>query len=45
MIDDDNNLVATALILLKKTPLGYSYGYSPRGFLIDYNNQELIKKI
>lgn len=44
MIDDDNNLVATALILLKKTPLGYSYGYSPRGFLIDYSNHELIKE-
>ena len=44
MEDDKNNLVATALILLKKTPLGYSYGYSPRGFLIDYSNQELIKE-
>ncbi len=44
MIDDKDNLVATALILLKKTPLGYSYGYSPRGFLIDYSNHELIKE-
>ena len=44
MIDDDNNLVATALILLKKTPLGYSYGYSPRGFILDYTNKELIKE-
>ena len=44
MEDDNNNLVATSLILLKKTPLGYSYGYSPRGFIIDYSNHELIKE-
>lgn len=44
MIDEDDNLVATALILLKKIPLGYSYGYSPRGFIIDYNNKDLIKE-
>ena len=44
MEDDNNNLVATSLILLKKTPLGYSYGYSPRGFIIDYSNRELIKE-
>ena len=36
-------LVATALILLKKMPLGYSYGYCPRGFLIDYENKKYIK--
>ena len=44
MVDDNGNLVATALILLRKTPLGYSYGYAPRGFIIDYNNKELIKE-
>ncbi len=44
MEDDDGNIVATALILLRKTPFGYSYGYSPRGFIIDYQNKELIKE-
>ena len=44
MTDDDGNLVATALILERKTPLGYGYGYSPRGFIIDYKNKELIKE-
>ena len=44
MTDDKGNLVATALILERKTPLGYGYGYSPRGFIIDYKNKELIKK-
>ena len=43
MHNDNEELVATALILEKKTPLGYSYGYSPRGFLIDYHNKAYIK--
>ena len=41
--DDKNKLVATALIMEKQMPFGYKYGYSPRGFLIDYSNKELIK--
>ncbi len=44
MKDDNGKLVATALILEKKMPLGMSYGYSPRGFILDYNNHELIKE-
>lgn len=44
MTDDNDNLIATALILERKTPLGYGYGYSPRGFIIDYKNKKLIKK-
>ncbi|MBE6140233.1 MAG: aminoacyltransferase [Firmicutes bacterium] len=43
MKDDREQLVATALILEKKTPLGYSYGYCPRGFLIDYKNKAYLK--
>lgn len=42
MEDESHNLVATALILERKTPFGYSYGYSPRGFVLDYQNKELI---
>lgn len=44
MADDNGELVAASLILEKKTPLGYSYGYSPRGFITDYHNKEIIKK-
>ena len=44
MKDDEGNLVATALIMEKKTPLGFSYGYSPRGFVTDYTNKEYIAK-
>lgn len=43
MEDDNGNLVAAALILLRNTPLGYSYGYAPRGFIIDYKDFEKIK--
>lgn len=44
LFDDNNNLVATCLIVLKKTPLGFSYGYAPRGFLLDYSDYSLIRK-
>lgn len=43
MENEEGNLVASALLLEKKTPLGYSYMYSPRGFLIDYTNYEYIR--
>lgn len=44
MEDNEGNLVATCLVLLKKTPLNYSYGYAPRGFILDYSNKEVIKE-
>lgn len=40
---DDGALVATALIMIKKMPFNLSYGYAPRGFILDYSNKELIK--
>lgn len=43
MHDDKETLVATALLLEKKTPLGYSYVYCPRGFLIDYTHKAYVK--
>lgn len=36
VINDDGKIIATALLLEKKLPLGYSYFYSPRGYVIDY---------
>ena len=44
MEDNDGNLIASCLILLRKTPFGFSYGYAPRGFVLDYNNKEVIRK-
>lgn len=43
MEDENGNLVATCLILLRKTPFGFSYGYAPRGFILDYSNKDVIK--
>ena len=43
-LKDKNTIVATALLLKKNLLMGYSYFYIPRGFNIDYNNEELIKK-
>lgn len=40
----DNKLVASALILEKKILKNIGYMYSPRGFILDYKNEELIKK-
>lgn len=42
LIDDNEKLVATALLLEKKLPLGFSYLYSPRGYIIDFHNKELL---
>ena len=44
-IKEKNTLVATALLLEKKLPLGYSYFYIPRGFILDYSNEKLLKFI
>lgn len=40
--DENNNLIATALLLQKHLPLGYSYFYSPRGFVIDFTDSETL---
>ena len=44
LVDDNDKLVATALLLQRKMYLGYSYFYSPRGFVCDYNDKEVIKE-
>ncbi len=43
LVDEKDNVLGTCLLLEKKLPLSYSYFYSPRGFVIDYSNEELIK--
>ena len=40
-----NKLVATALLLEKKLPKGYCYFYCPRGYIIDFNDFEILKSI
>ncbi len=41
--EKEGKLVATALLLKKRLPLGYSYFYIPRGFSLDYSDLELLK--
>ena len=44
MIDNDDNIVAASLILIKRIGLLFRYGYAPKGFLIDYTNTDLLKE-
>ena len=41
--DNDENILATSMFLIKKIGNFY-YAYCPRGYIIDYNNTELVKK-
>ena len=42
MVDHNNNILAASLILFKPIGIMCKYGYAPRGFLIDYNNEYLV---
>lgn len=44
LIDDANTLYAASLILYKNIFLHYKFAYAPRGFLIDFNNYDLLKE-
>ncbi len=39
---DHDSIIAAALILVKRR-LIFKYGYCPRGFIIDYNNSDLLE--
>jgi len=41
-VDEEDNILAGALILYKKICLRSYYGYAPKGFLIDYFNNDLL---
>ena len=41
LVDDSDRILAASLILIEKTSL-FKYAYAPKGFLIDYNNKELV---
>ena len=42
--DEKHNLRCCSLLLERRGPLGYSYFYCPRGFLIDFNDYDLLKE-
>lgn len=40
--NDKKELVCATLLLERKGPFGYCYFYAPRGYVIDFNNKELL---
>ena len=38
----ENDIISAASLILIKKIKGYKYAYAPRGFLIDYNNKNLL---
>ena len=44
-LKEKNKIVAATLLLEKRLPLGYSYFYAPRGFVIDFSNKNLLKEM
>ena len=40
----NNILVAASLVLIKRISLNTKYGYAPRGFVIDYNDNILVQE-
>lgn len=40
--DENGQIVAAGLLLIKKLPMGFAMGYLPRGPIMDYKNGELL---
>lgn len=43
-LKDGKKIIAAALLLQKKLFLGYSYFYAPRGYILDFDNYELLEQ-
>ena len=43
MIDDQNRIVAATLVLTKKIKGNIKYGYSPKGFLVNYYSKDMLR--
>lgn len=41
---EEDKLMAASLICIKRIKFNTKYGYAPKGFLIDYTNQDLLKR-
>lgn len=44
LVNEENHIMAASLILFKKIGIGCKYGYAPKGFVLDYFNQSLLKE-
>ena len=42
-VDENNNIHAASLILYKKLGMFNRYGYAPKGFLMDYYDEDFVK--
>lgn len=45
LINDSKEIEATALLLEKKLPMGLKYYYAPRGFVLNYDNENIFKEM
>lgn len=45
LVDENDNILGAALLLEKHLPLNFCYLYSPRGFVIDYQDKLLVNEI
>lgn len=43
LVDNDDNILAATLLLQKHLPLKLCYFYAPRGYVIDFHNENLLK--
>ena len=43
LVDEFDKILAASLILIEKNNM-FKYAYAPKGFLIDYNNKELVEE-
>ena len=44
LVDENANIHAASLILIKKLTKLFKYGYAPKGFIIDYTDKKLLKE-
>ena len=41
-LEENGNIIGSTILLIVKKQ-GFNYAYAPRGFVIDYNNESLVK--
>lgn len=44
LVDDKDNILGATLLLQKHLPLGLSYFYASRGFVLDFSREELLEE-
>lgn len=43
LVNEEDEIVGSVLLLQKHLPLNLCYFYAPRGFVLDYNKKEIVK--